>query len=227
VLLSSVAFTVAALTAFRRSAPTKFDEIDVQRINIVEPNGAYRMVLSNRARSIGPIYRGKPFGYAGGDRPGIIFFNDENTENGGLTFSGHRDSTGKVRASGGLSFDQYNMDQVVVLEYADENGLRRSGLAVDDMADADIYDWVQKRDAVRKMPAGPARDSATRELLTPGGQPLRASRLFAGRDRDKNAVITLGDRGGHPRLRLVVDSTGAARIEFLDANGVVTSKLPQ
>jgi hypothetical protein len=39
------------------------------------------MVISNRARPIGPIFRGKPFGYAGGTRPGIIFFNDENTEN--------------------------------------------------------------------------------------------------------------------------------------------------
>jgi hypothetical protein len=225
-VLSTAAFATMAVSAFRHAAPTKFDEIDVQRINIVEPGGAYRMVLANRARSIGPIYRGKPFGYPGGDRPGIIFFNDEGTENGGLTFDGRRDSTGQVTSSGHLSFDQYNMDQVMVLEYSEQNGHRRTGLAIDDMADADIYDWVMKRDSVRKMPAGAARDSARRELLFPHGQPLRAARVFAGRDEGKNAVVSLGDANGKPRLRLVVDSAGSARIEFLDTAGVVTSRLP-
>lgn len=79
-----VVLTVAAFTRTSRNA--KFDEIDVQRINVVEPNGHYRMVISNRPRSIGPVYKGAPFGYPGGGRPGIIFFNDEGTENGGLTF---------------------------------------------------------------------------------------------------------------------------------------------
>jgi hypothetical protein len=226
VLISSTVFGVLALAAFRRTAPTRFDEIDVQRINVREPNGDYRMVISNRAKSIGPIYRGKPFGYPGGTRPGIIFFNDEGGENGGLTFSGRTDSTGKVVSSGHLSFDQYNMDQVLVLEYSEENGIRRTGLSVDDMADANIYEWVMKRDSVRRMPAGAARDSAQHELLFPGGQPLRAPRLFAGRDIAKAAVINLGDRMGKTRLRLIVDSLGSARIEFLDANGTVTSRLP-
>lgn len=30
--------------------PTTFDEINVQRLNIVEPNGRYRLVLANSAR---------------------------------------------------------------------------------------------------------------------------------------------------------------------------------
>jgi hypothetical protein len=55
----------------------RFTEIDVERSIVVEPDGSYRMVISNRPRSIGPIYKGKPFGYPGGGRPGIIFFNDE------------------------------------------------------------------------------------------------------------------------------------------------------
>ena len=66
-------------------ARAKFDVIDVERINIVEPDGRLRMVISNRPRSVGPIYKGKPFARPGGDRPGMIFFNDEGTENGGLT----------------------------------------------------------------------------------------------------------------------------------------------
>ena len=77
-VISTIAFGVMALAAFRQQNPekVKFTEIDVERINVVEPNGMYRMVISNRPRSIGPIYKGKPFGYPGGGRPGIIIFNE-------------------------------------------------------------------------------------------------------------------------------------------------------
>jgi hypothetical protein len=88
-VVTTTLLAMLSVAAFTRAPQhAKFDEIDVERINIVEPNGRYRMVLSNRPRSIGPIYKGKPFGYEGGGRPGIIFFNDEGTENGGLTFTG-------------------------------------------------------------------------------------------------------------------------------------------
>src|SRR4051794_41930493 len=61
----------ATLAAFRHASPAheKFTEIDVERINVLEPDGKYRLGISNRPRSIGPIYKGKPFGYAGGGRP--------------------------------------------------------------------------------------------------------------------------------------------------------------
>src|ERR1041384_8832650 len=121
-LLKAYAVAVTALlgvfsvAAFRQAAQkTKFTEIDVERINIVEPDGKLRMVISNRPRSIGPIYKGKPFGYPGGTRQGIIFFNDEGTENGGLTLTGQRGADGKYQASTHMSFDQFDQDQIVVL----------------------------------------------------------------------------------------------------------------
>src|SRR5205809_7549966 len=99
-VLSTLAFGALGVAAFTRHAPTKFGEIDVERINIVEPDGKYRLVLSNRPRSIGPIYKGQPFGYEGGGRPGMIWFNDEGTENGGFTFSGSRCDTGTSSVTG-------------------------------------------------------------------------------------------------------------------------------
>jgi hypothetical protein len=38
-------------------------------------------------------------------------------------------------------------------------------------------------------------------------------------------VLNLSDRDGKPRLRLVVDSLGVARIDFLDAAGKVTNSV--
>ena len=55
--------------------------------------------------------------------------------------------------------------------------------------------------------------------------PLFARRVFVGRNRARDAVVNLADPDGHTRLRLVVDSLGAARIDFLDADGTVRSSL--
>jgi hypothetical protein len=67
---------------------------------------------------------------------GLIFINDEGTENGGLVFSGSK-SNGKVDGSGHLSFDQYDQDQVVTLEQTEEDGQRAAGLTNADRPDAD------------------------------------------------------------------------------------------
>jgi hypothetical protein len=232
-LLLSALFGALVATAFQRgpqgAPPTKFTEIDVERINLVEPDGKLRMVISNRARSIGPIYKGKPFGYPGGTRPGMIFFNDEGTENGGLTFTGRRDANGRWQASTGMSFDQFDQDQVVMLQYQDNNGVRRMGLTVADRDDRNIYDLVQARDSITAaFPDTARRNPALRQLMGPrNGVPLYAERVYVGRDRSKAAVVNLSDPQGRPRLRLVVDSLGNPGLEFLDDGGRVTARLPE
>ena len=229
IVITALLGTVS-LAAFRlASQKQKFAEIDVERINVVEKDGKLRMVISNRDRSIGPIYKGKPFGYPGGTRPGIIFFNDEGTENGGLTFMGKREADGTFRAQSGFSFDQFNQDQILYFQYNDNNGRRNTGLTIADRADVDIYTLVAERDSIQKaIPAGPARDSAMVKWAAPrNGVPLFAQRVYVGRDASKAALLNLSDRNGKPRLRLMVDSLGTPSLEFLDASGNVTSRLPE
>jgi hypothetical protein len=200
----------------------------VERINIVEPDGSYRMVISNRPRSIGPIYKGKPFGYPGGTRPGIIFFNDEGTENGGLTFTGKKNPDGTYAASSGFSFDQFNQDQVFYFSHNEENGRKRTGLTIAERADVDIYDMVQERDSIMKLPEGTVRNEALQKWQQPrNGVPLFAMRLYAGRTAQKASVVNLADPQGRTRLLLKVDSLGVASIEFMDENGKVTGRFPQ
>ena len=227
-VLMTAAAIVMVLAAFSRPPQsTRFVEIDVQRLNIVEPDGKLRMVISNRPRSIGPIYKGKPFGYPGGGRPGIIFFNDEGTENGGLTITGSRDSSGRYQASSSWSFDQFDQDQILTLAYSDNNGRRRTGITVADRADRNIYDLVMQRDSINAMPDTAARRVALQRLFAPvNGVPLAATRLYAGRDTEKNAVVNLFDPLGRIRLRLRVDSLGHASVDFLNDSGRVTFSLP-
>jgi hypothetical protein len=215
---------ILALTAFARTLQkTKFEEIDVERINVVEKNGNLRLVISNRDRSPGPIAYGKPFGYPGGSRPGIIFFNDEGTENGGLTLSGKRNPDGTYRAVSHFSFDQYNQDQILYFQYIDNNGKRRTGLTIADRTSMPILDVLALRDSIAKMPEGPAKAGAQRRLAEPRpGEPAFAQRVYVGRDTSKTALVLLSDKMGTPRLRLAVDSLGKSSLDFLDANGRVT-----
>jgi hypothetical protein len=210
-----------ALVAFQKATDIqRFKEIAVERIDVVEPDGTLRMTISDAARSPGWVFKGKP--YPG--RPkgaGMIFFNDEGEEDGGIGFGG-RTVDGKVTADGGMAFDQYQEDESVNIRYSDENGRRRTGLSVNDRADMPIAELIARRDSIRALAAGPARDSALTAFTYNNGHPLAAQRLFAGRDPNKNAVINLSDPLGHTRLRLVVDSTGSASIDFLDAAGHVT-----
>lgn len=226
-LAATTVLLVLALSAFRQQEQrTKFTEIDVERINVREPDGSYRLVIANRARSIGPIYKGEPFGYPGGTRPGLIFFNDEGTENGGLTFTGRRNADGTFSASSGFSFDQFDQDQVLYLQYTDQNGRRRMGLTIADRADVNIYDLVKQRDSITAMPDSAARAAALQRLMAPrNGVPLFAQRVYVGRDVAKTAVVNLSDAAGRSRLRLTVDSLGAAAIEFLDEQGSVTRRI--
>lgn len=218
----TIALISMSVMGFRKDQHTRFAEIDVERINIVEKDGRVRLVISNKDRSPPPIERGVPFGYAGGNRPGMIFYNDEGTENGGLIFSGQRDSTG-YHSSGSLTFDQYDQDQTVALQYIDQNGRRRSGLAINDYKPG----LSSLQLDVRYKRAEAMKDSAARKdsmkVLAPF---FPRQRLYVGRARDGSSQLTLSDGGGRPRLRLSVDSAGAARIQFLDDSGHVTRSIP-
>ena len=218
---------ILALSAFARTLQkTKFEEIDVERINIVEKDGKLRLVLSNRSRSPGPIFQGKPFGYPGGSRPGVIFFNDEGTENGGLTLNGKRNPDGTYSAVSHFSFDQFDQDQILYFQYADNNGKWRTGMTIADRATVPILGMVALRDSIQKMPDGPAKEAATKRLVEPRpGEPAFAQRVYVGRDVNKTALVVLSDRMGKPRLRLAVDSTGRPSLDFLDPAGKVTYTL--
>ena len=215
---------VLALTAFARTyQKQKFEEIDVERINVVEKDGKLRLVISNRDRSPGPIFKGKPFGYEGGSRPGMIFFNDEGTENGGMTFTGRQGADGKYRATSHFSFDQFNQDQILYFQYVDENGQWKTGMTIADRTTVPITELVALRDSISQMPEGPAKTAATKRFMEPRpGEPIVAQRVYIGRDPAKSALVLLSDRLGKPRIRLAVDSLGRASLDFLDAAGKVT-----
>ena len=131
----------------------QFREIDVQRINVVEPNGTTRMVISNKTRAPDAVLGGKTFKRQGGNSAGLIFYNEEGDEDGGLVFSGAA-RNGRYDAGGALLFDQYHQDQVVGIQYSDDNGSRSAGLQVWDRSDIPAAETLEREQAIARMPDG-------------------------------------------------------------------------
>jgi hypothetical protein len=222
-LLASTLFGLLGVAAFTQaSRKERFTEIDVERINVVAPNGKPRLVISNAERAPDIIINGKTYHRSGRNEAGMIFYNEEGSENGGMGFSGHTEN-GHVSADAGFMFDQYGQDQTVGLTYDEQDGRRSAGLRVWDRPDVPITVLADMVEPIKQMPNGPertrrmaaVRDSAMK--LNLGG----AQRVFVGKQPNKTATVLLADAQSRPRLRLVVDSAGAARIEFLDQTGKV------
>ena len=215
----TIGMGVLVVTGASSARSGKFDVIDVQRINVREPDGTLRMTISNMAEFPGLYLDGKEYTHER-DVAGMLFFNDEGTENGGLVFAGSEDAQGNVSHGVHLSMDQFEQDQVVTLNSIEAGGRRRSGLTIGDRPERPIVQDIRERGALEAMP------DAEREALMEQRHAENyygANRMFAGRNGDRESVVDLMDESGNTRLRLKVEPEGSASIEFLDADGNVTA----
>ena len=224
-IYAAATFVVAAflfLTAFAQSPAQRIDELTVQRLNVVDANGTLRMVISNKDRMHPGVMDGVTI-----NRPrpvaGMLFFNDEGDEVGGLTFTG-TDDNGR-RANAGLMFDQLKQDQTIGIAYSESpNGQRQAGLQVWDRSDQPLSDVIKGLNAANALPVGSQRDEAVKAVRAkaqPG--PMR---LFAGKTPERASQVGLADANGKPRLVLKVEADGTASIEFLDADGKSIQRIP-
>ena len=208
---ATVALGLAIVSLVHHPDHAALRTLDVGRINVREPDGTLRMTLSNRAAFPGMYVHGKEFSHSSrGGEAGLIFLNDEGTENGGLIFDGAR-INGKVASAGHLSFDQYDQDQVVTLEQTEDNGDRDAGLTIADRPDAPM-DFA----GLSQLETRPDSQAQFARLRAAGT--FGYKRLFLGKS-DGTSEVTLKDGLGRPRLSLRVTHDGAASITFLDENG--------
>jgi hypothetical protein len=138
---------LALLLMGAKSKVSDFDEIRVHRLDVTEPDGTLRMVISNKDRLPPVIIKGKERPEMGEPRPqaGMIFYNDEGTENGGLIFSGRKNDKGQIVDSGAsLSFDRYGAGQTIQLAGVDDSENHFAGLGVNDIGGQRV--WVGRND---------------------------------------------------------------------------------
>lgn len=212
-------WAVATSSPRATKATANFDEINVGRINIVEPNGKYRLVIANRQRFPGLFMDGKEYKHHNRSQGGMLFFNDDGDEVGGLSFSNR---------SAGMMFDQYKQDQTVGLVYSESDRKRAAGVRVWDRPDASIQPLMEMSDRASRAATQAEKDAIRDQMLAHakanGG--TGAERLFAGKQLD-DAIVKLADKQGRPRLVMKVGADGLPSIEFLGEDGKVVKRITQ
>jgi hypothetical protein len=176
------------------------------------------MTISNSATAPGLIFKGTEHPFPNRQAAGILFFNDEGSENGGLLFGGSKKGQ-NVSTGGHLSFDQYEQDQVISLDQTEDHGRRHAGLTFFDRPATSIpLELIDKL----STPEGAAEFET---LAQAGG--FGYPRLFIGKTEERDSTVILRDAKGLARLRLSVTPAGVASIEFVDDSGKVVRRITE
>lgn len=201
----------------------RFGEIDVERINVLGPDGKPEIVIANRQRLPTPIVDGKPTSSDRGKVPGLVFYNATGDEMGGLIFDGKLDADGKPSAGMHFSMDRFGGDQQLALGHYEGRGNMNTGLNVYDRGLAKDYAGVYE--AYQRAPEGAEKQALLQKWKDAGGQQTR--RVFVGRTPGKSSAVILADAQGRPKIMMLVTPDGKPSLQFLDDAGKVVQQLPQ
>ncbi|AUD04072.1 hypothetical protein [Spirosoma pollinicola] len=211
----------------KESKHEKFEEISVDRINIVDKKGVTKMVIASqdmlRKDSKDPgVSEG--FTYSG-----MLFRNEEGEECGGLIFNGKKTKTGQS-ADAGLTLDQYNQDQNVVIEH-NETVDRAESSIKDGLTVIQRPDYTKRRDEYKKyeeidklMQTTAQKDSLRTYYATQGVTSRR--RLFVGIEHGvksqksyNEAGLFIRNKAGANAIKLYVDDNNIPHFEVYDLSG--------
>ncbi len=220
---------VLCLTVFYGFAAVErratFDEITVHRINVVEPDGTIRLILSNKANAPGVYIRNKQYPHPTRQVAGLLFFDDQGTEDGGLVYGLSVDKAGRVTGSNvHLSFDKYMQDQIFTVDAGQEGKSTYSTLTMQDRGDYSIQEALEASARISKLPEDQRAAEWKKFAATHPGD---HTRVVLGRASDGGSVLRLKDMEGRDRIVLRVAPDGTPALQMLDAEGKVVGEMPQ
>ncbi|UPQ78192.1 hypothetical protein M0M57_11215 [Flavobacterium azooxidireducens] len=219
--------------AFNQTGNQRFNEIDVERINIIEPDGTVKMIITN----VGRFPNGKdtinnrPTNVNRKKRSGMLFFNEDGIECGGFIYDGQKKGNG--HSSGlSLTYDQYDGDQVMQLLTQDytEGEKRRvtSSLVFNDRPAKETqqrnHEISMEIEALRQK--NPAEAQKKLQEYEAQGLIGGAPRIMLGQSRSQNNGLFLFDDKGMPKAMFYVDKENKAKLDFFDDKGTVIASFP-
>jgi len=197
-------------------------EINAERINIKDSSGKMFLALSSPARQALATVNGKPIDPDQKNRnvPGLIFFNSQGDEVGGLIYDGDDSSSYQL-----LTFDQHKNDQVMVLSKDETltNGKWEKAYGLTIQERADTPGIVQMMADIKTMKAIKDADKRKAAMNTyfADSNHTAPGRMFLGRTLNGKVGMFLYDRKNRLRAKLYINNAGDPKLEFLDTAGKV------
>jgi hypothetical protein len=191
-------------------------ELTAERINIVEPNGQLKMVISGTQRQHPGMLSGRPLP-ARERGAGLTFFNEAGDECGGLLYNGNEREASMV-----YSVDQFRNDQLMQLQYSQRAGagrvVRSYGLKLwDRNDDFPLALELAYLDSLRVLRDTAAYRQGLAQLVA--SNRLGAERLFLGKATNGETGLFLRDSQGRVRLKIYIDAHDQPVMQLLDATG--------
>lgn len=198
----AVGGVAAALLMGAASPPgdARFGTITAERINIAEPDGLYRVILTNAARSPGPMAEareGAREGHRNFPFAGLLIFDEKGMEQGGYGTGTSPNMGSLVIHTLDWNDGQSEGEATVNFRQISADGVGNTGT------------WIWERPKAGEDP-------------TKGIDRRRIKMHVPGRD----AELLLADTQGRDRIVLRVDEAGEAKIEIRDAEGKVVFSAP-
>lgn len=195
--------------------------LELEKLNIVDKNGTVRLSLFNNENIPPAIMDGKDIlpGHRQNDPiAGLLFYNKEGDECGGLIYGNEVDENGKMTAGASLTFDQYKQDQVVQMKYSEDE----YGFYLYDRPSTPLSQILEKHEEVENSNLSTEMKEQEINELWKGN----VTRGYMGKDPNREVAVKLMDSKGNDRIRMVIDEFDVPRMEFLDGDGKVIYKLP-
>ena len=197
--------------------------INAEQINIVGKNGVPRLSLFNEDNIPNPLFRGDIIheGHRQKDNiAGMLFFNPDGTECGGLIYGNDVDENGNTTAGVSLTLDQFEQDQVLQLLYTKEGDQHQYGMHIFDRPAKTMKEQEDEVQEALTIEDDTIRNQRIEEIYK-GNVP----RAFIGKQNNE-MTINLYDTNYRPRIKVYVDEQGEPHLKFFDADGNVTYSLP-
>lgn len=195
-------------------------ELNVNRLNVVGENGnKYVVISSPEHQALGTI-NGELIDPETKERPvpGLLFFNEEGDEIGGLIFG--IDSLNSYQM---LTFDQRKNDQIMTLRKEEQKiegqWKKRYGLMLQERSEKPLPEIVSEIRAIEKIEDSAVKAGKFRDFYS-NEEHLAPRRMFLGRTFNGDVGLFLMDKKNKPRLLIYVDPEGNPKIEKIDSKGV-------
>ncbi|MFC5528877.1 hypothetical protein [Cohnella yongneupensis] len=199
-------------------------KINVEKLNVVDKDGNIKMTLFGEGNIPPAIMDGEDIlpGHRQ-DEPlsGVLFYNGEGDECGGLIFGSKRNESGEYHSGLSLTFDQYKQDQIIQVYVDDNNGDQNYGIQIYDRPNIPLPEVVERFKNIQNITDESEKKEALEKLAKGQHQ-----RIFMGKNLNGDIAVRLSDSNGKERIRMVIDKEDIPRMEFLDEQGNVIYSLP-
>lgn len=197
------------------------DELRVQRIRVVEPDGTTRILIGNSTMADIAPFRGEDRDHPGRDDfGGILFCNDEGTEAGGLLYAGGV-VDGEPQQIGFWTVDDFEQNEGFRLGAAQTGQTRTKWI---EFADQPYFSLGDYMDAAKDK-TGDELTQVQQQFWPPNVDGNGITRLQLSKEAYGTVGLSLRDADGVERIRLAVTADGAATITGTDADDTPRSLL--